>query len=115
MNRISYGVFEDIGMRDEMENAYSIISIEKKNFFCAEVYDGHGGHLAAKIASTVLTPYFLKLRSIEADKPDWIRLSDLILLRQAYLATDSLIKKKILVAQRLLLSTCLEINFLRQM
>ena len=58
MTAISYGIAETIGFRREMEDAHSVRQDERIGMFSAEVYDGHGGSLAASIAAERLTPYF---------------------------------------------------------
>jgi serine/threonine protein phosphatase PrpC len=85
---ILFGISEDIGWRDRMEDAHAIREME--GFFSAEVYDGHFGSLAAQTASIVLTPYFRLLSSLEAGAPGPLRL-ERELLREAYLKTDALI------------------------
>jgi len=88
---ILYGVSQEIGLRPRMEDAHAIRDLPEKNFFSAEVYDGHLGYWAAQIASEVLTPYYLGICSSDL-KPIGICSSlDAELLRQAYLWTDSFI------------------------
>jgi protein phosphatase 1L len=83
---IRYGIAETIGSRREMEDAHSVREEEESGLFCAEVYDGHAGSLAASIASEVLTPYFLRrLREGGSTGGNGFMAEA---LRQAYLATD---------------------------
>ncbi len=83
---IRYGIAETIGSRREMEDAHSVREEEGSGLFCAEVYDGHAGSLAASIASEVLTPYFLRrLREGGSTGGNGFMAEA---LRQAYLATD---------------------------
>ena len=71
-----------------MEDAHAIWDEEQIGFFSAEVYDGHGGSLAAVIAAEVLTPYFLsRSRNGQRGKADGEILSAEA-LREAYLDTD---------------------------
>jgi protein phosphatase 1L len=87
---ISYGVSEEIGLRPGMEDAHAIRDLPEKNFFSAEVFDGHLGCNAAHIASEVLTPYYLGIRSSCLELTEICKV-DAQLLREAYLWTDSFI------------------------
>jgi Serine/threonine protein phosphatase len=91
---IEFGVSENIGWRDRMEDAHAVRKVPEKGFFSAEVYDGHAGSSAAQIAAGVLTRHFLTLFSAEEEKPLQQRRSWRELLRQAYLDTDALLLKK---------------------
>ena len=83
---IRYGIAETIGSRREMEDTHSVRDEEESGLFCAEVYDGHSGSLAAAIASKVLTPYFLRrLREGGSTGGNGFVAQA---LREAYLATD---------------------------
>ena len=87
MTAISYGIAETIGFRREMEDAHSVRQDERIGIFSAEVYDGHGGSLAASIAAERLTPYFFDTMRGELErtgKPGFTPEA----LRDAYLATD---------------------------
>jgi serine/threonine protein phosphatase PrpC len=85
---IPYGFIEDIGLRISMEDAHAIYQIPEKLFFSAEIYDGHGGKKAARIAAESLTTCFLDLWAREAVKPLKERLGESELLRQAYIEVD---------------------------
>lgn len=87
--KILYGIAEDIGYRPSMEDAHAIW--QEENLFAAEIYDGHGGAMAAFLASESLTPHFLSLLKVERAKPLHERESDAELLRAAYLAADQYI------------------------
>jgi len=85
---VAYGIAETIGFRPHMEDAHAIWDEEQFGFFSAEVYDGHGGSLAAVLAAEVLTPYFLHHRGNgQRGKADEKVLSAEA-LREAYLDTD---------------------------
>lgn len=89
MGRIVAGVCEHIGMREVMEDAHAVR--DHPGCFSAEVFDGHYGSLAARTAAAFLTPCFWSLRSMQANRPEEARRSDLELLREAYLRTDDII------------------------
>ncbi|MDD1741767.1 MAG: protein phosphatase 2C family protein [Methanotrichaceae archaeon] len=91
---ICYGVSHEIGLRPGMEDAHAIRDQPEKNFFSAEVFDGHLGYCAAQIASEVLTPYYLGICSSELKPSEICSCLDAELLRQAYLWTDSFIDAK---------------------
>ncbi len=80
---IKTGVCEEIGLRESYEDSYAIYRVENLSFFSAEIYDGHGGHKAAEIASEMLTPYFLNLLKSKGDE-DVIRM-----IEESYLAVDT--------------------------
>ncbi len=83
MDKIRYGISTTIGFRERMEDAHTISEMPDEGqtgFFSAEVYDGHGGRLAALAASEILTPFFRSTRSFTAEN-----------LRDAYLAADKYI------------------------
>jgi len=94
LNLIDFGFCEDIGSRGDMEDFGAVRSFADRNFFSAEVYDGHAGHQAAMTVSEVLTPCFLALRREESNKPQEERLPDRSLLRMAYLKTDEAVKER---------------------
>ncbi len=83
---IRYGIAETIGFRREMEDAHAVREEEESGLFCAEVYDGHAGSVAAAIASDMLTPYFLRRRR-EGGTLHGNEFSPES-LREAYIATD---------------------------
>jgi protein phosphatase 1L len=85
---ISYGFIEDIGQRTSMEDAHAFYHVPEKLFFSAEIYDGHGGKRAAQIAAEMLTPCFLRLWKMEAQKPLKERRGESELLRQSYMEVD---------------------------
>jgi len=71
-----------------MEDEHAIYHIPEKEFFSAEIYDGHGGGRAAKISAEMLTPLFLDLWYSEVEKPLKKRRKEYELLRSAYLGVD---------------------------
>jgi protein phosphatase 1L len=89
MMKITYGVSEKTGHRRFMEDAHAIYQDEPRRFFAAEIFDGHGGKEAAKIASRMLTPYFMHAWTKESEKPLGDRRSEPELLREAYLSVDA--------------------------
>jgi len=91
---ICFGHSETIGLRDSMEDVFAIGDIPKYALFRAEVYDGHGGSAAALIAAATLTPYFLALCDKEDLKPAKQQRPRRELLREAYLAVDEFLVRK---------------------
>jgi protein phosphatase 1L len=87
---ITYGIAEAVGWREGMEDAHALWN-PGKDFFAAEVYDGHCGPGAANIAARALTPYFQSMFISELEKPALERRPERELLREAYLRTDRLI------------------------
>lgn len=88
--KICYGIAETIGLRREMEDTHSVRDEEESGLFCAEVYDGHSGFLAAEIARDVLSAHFLRrLREGGSAGGNGFMAEA---LREAYLATDRQIK-----------------------
>jgi serine/threonine protein phosphatase PrpC len=85
---ISYGLVHDIGWRDSMEDEHAIYQIPEKMFFSAEIYDGHGGKKAARLAAETLTPNFLHALSRDLQKPRQERRSESENLREAYIGVD---------------------------
>lgn len=86
---ILYGISEEIGWRESMEDEYTIHERPEKNFFSAEVYDGHGGGQAARIAAEMLTPRFLDAWIGEFEKMPKERRQESEILREAYIAVDN--------------------------
>lgn len=95
---IPYGMREDIGFREAMEDQRAIYDNEERSFFSAEIYDGHGGKKPAEIAAEMLTPAFLHALDREMKKPAFSRRSEADLLRDTYLEVDAYIVKKHLEA-----------------
>ena len=91
---ITYGISEEIGWRSHMEDEHAIYRDDAREFFAAEIYDGHGGKEAARIASEMLTPYFIHARAVSIEKPLRERYSDYELLREAYLTVDARLVEK---------------------
>jgi len=91
MIKIPYGIAENIGWRESMEDEHAIYEDWEKGFFSAEIYDGHGGKSASRIASEMLTPYFLHAWSKESDKRIESRRKHIDIIREAYLAVDNYI------------------------
>jgi protein phosphatase 1L len=89
MMNITYGISEEIGWRSHMEDEHAIYRDDAREFFAAEIYDGHGGKEAARIASEMLTPYFMHAWARSIEKPLRERRSDYELLREAYLTVDA--------------------------
>ncbi|MDD5008874.1 MAG: PP2C family serine/threonine-protein phosphatase [Syntrophorhabdaceae bacterium] len=86
---IRYGVSETIGWRESMEDEHAIYERPEEHLFGAEIYDGHGGKTASRIAVEMLTPYFMHNRAREMGKSLRDRRKDTDLLRDAYLAVDN--------------------------
>jgi serine/threonine protein phosphatase PrpC len=78
----------DIGWRDSMEDEHAIYQIPEKEFFSAEIYDGHGGRRAAQIAAETLTPNFLHAESRYPGGIGGERLGENENLRKAYMEVD---------------------------
>ena len=89
MMNITYGISEKVGCRSHMEDAHAIYQDADRKFFAAEIYDGHGGREAAKIAAGMLTPYFMHAWAKESEKPLRDRRNEYKLLREAYLSVDA--------------------------
>jgi len=85
---IRYGVSETIGWRESMEDEHAIYERPEEGFFGAEIYDGHGGRAASRIAVEMLTPYFMHSRVRESGRSLKDRRRERDLLRDAYLAVD---------------------------
>lgn len=98
---ISWGLSEEIGFRQTMEDEHAIYEDPARAFFSAEIYDGHGGREPATIAAQMLTPWFLHSWSREVGKPPEERKSEAAILREAYLAVDAHI-----VGRRMQAGTC---------
>jgi serine/threonine protein phosphatase PrpC len=90
---ILIGISEDIGWRERMEDEHAIYQIPEKNFFSAEIYDGHAGRRAAQVAAEMLTPHFLHAWSRESDKSLKEQSHEYELLRDAYRIVDDYIVK----------------------
>jgi len=88
---IHYAISEDIGWRERMEDEHAIYHLPERDFFSAEIYDGHGGRQAAQYASEMLTPTFIHLLTGEYEKPLKDRRQDFELLREAYQTVDTYI------------------------
>jgi serine/threonine protein phosphatase PrpC len=84
---IRYGVAEDIGLRDAMEDSYAIWDMATE-FFGAEVFDGHAGNSAATLAAEFLMLYFLSEYRHTREDAAVPRRPVPELIREAYLATD---------------------------
>lgn len=82
LDLIRTGVSEEIGMRESYEDEYAIYRFEDLHFFSAEIYDGHGGVEAARIASEMLTPSFIHLLRSKKEE------SVISLIEEAYLTVD---------------------------
>ncbi len=91
---IPYGISDDIGFRDAMEDEHAVYEDAEMSFFSAEIYDGHGGRRPARVAAEMLTPVFLHALKMEMRKPGPGRRSEADLLRKAYLEVDAYIAKK---------------------
>jgi serine/threonine protein phosphatase PrpC len=86
--KIHIGICEDIGYRNTMEDGHAIYQKPEKEFFSAEVYDGHGGRKAAQVAAEMVTPHFLHAWARESEKPLKEQTPEHELLRNAYYAVD---------------------------
>ena len=91
---IPYGISEDIGYREAMEDEHAVYDDTQMSFFSAEIYDGHGGKRPAQVAAEMLTPAFLYALKMEMKKPEPDRRRETDLLRDAYLEVDAYIAKK---------------------
>lgn len=89
MMNITYGITEKVGCRSHMEDAHAIYQDGDREFFAAEIYDGHGGKEAAEITAGMLTPYFMHAWAKELEKPLKDRRNEYELLREAYLNVDA--------------------------
>ncbi len=85
---IGVGVAEDIGSRDHMEDTFAVLDLPERGFLSAEVYDGHGGIGAARVAAEMVTPCFLHLLDQSAKAPEDARTRPAELIRDAYCAVD---------------------------
>jgi serine/threonine protein phosphatase PrpC len=94
MMDITYGISEKAGFRSLMEDAHAIHQDADREFFAAEIFDGHGGKEAAEIASRTLTPHFMHAWAKESEKPLRDRRSEPELLREAYLNVDAHLVEK---------------------
>lgn len=83
---IRYGVAETIGFREQMEDAHAIWDEEETGLFSAEVYDGHAGSLAARMAADCLTRYFFRPHSRKGQSSPFSFTPEA--LREAYIAAD---------------------------
>lgn len=86
---IPYGISTKKGWRTSMEDEHAIYRDDAREFFAAEIYDGHGGRDVARIAARMLTPFFMHAWAKDFEKPLKERQNLDELLRQAYLAVDS--------------------------
>jgi serine/threonine protein phosphatase PrpC len=89
MMDITYGISEKAGFRSLMEDAHAIYQDAAREFFVAEIFDGHGGKEAAETTSRMLTPSFMHAWAKESEKPLRERRSESELLREAYLSVDA--------------------------
>jgi protein phosphatase 1L len=89
MMDITYGISEEAGCRNHMEDAHAIHQDMNRDFFAAEIYDGHGGKEAAEIASRMLTPYFIHALGKEFEQPLKDRRNKCEPMREAYLSVDA--------------------------
>ncbi len=71
-----------------MEDEHAVYQLPDKEFFSAEIYDGHGGEKAARIAAEALTPFFLHRWARGIEKPRDARRGEAEYLREAYWAAD---------------------------
>lgn len=85
---IKVGVAEDMGSRERMEDTFATLDLPERGFFSAEVYDGHGGIGAARMAAEMVTPFFLHLLDRELESPPERRLPRVELIRDTYCAVD---------------------------
>jgi protein phosphatase 1L len=91
---IFYGLAEEVGLRAGMEDKHAIYDFPDKEFFSAEIYDGHGGPQAAAYACEMLTPIFIHNLEVERQQHEQDRSAPADLLRDAYLATDRFITER---------------------
>jgi protein phosphatase 1L len=71
-----------------MEDEHVIYQVPEREFFSAEIYDGHGGRRAAQIAAETLTPSFLHTWSRDPGKSVGGRLDESANLEKAYAKVD---------------------------
>ena len=71
-----------------MEDQHAVYQLREKDFFSAEIYDGHGGKRAAQIAAESLTSTFLHVWASDLEKPQVARRSQAECLREAYGQAD---------------------------
>jgi len=91
--RITYGESETIGYREQMEDASVIWDLDQSGLFAAEVYDGHGGRGAARVAAGTMTPHLRSLlRQVKEGSRESCPCCELV--RETYLAVDSFIVGK---------------------
>lgn len=86
---IHYGIAETIGRRGSMEDTHAVGYHGRGDIFSAEVYDGHSGSAAAKVAAEMLTRLFLGEESHGEERTPHTLTPEA--LRTAYVATDELI------------------------
>jgi protein phosphatase 1L len=91
--KITYGVGEAMGYREQMEDASAIWDIDEEGLFAAEVYDGHSGQAAALAAAEMMTPCLRSLiKSVKEKGKEQPSCCDLV--REAYLSTDAYIVQR---------------------
>ena len=88
---IRYGIAESIGLRPRMEDSHTIWDVAEEGLFAAEVFDGHGGSLAATVAAEGLTPHILSLLRDSRRHEDVGRMTFREMVRKGYLSTDTYI------------------------
>ena len=81
---ILWGIAEDIGLRESLEDAYVVMDHTSEGFFSAEIFDGHGGKAAANYAAEMMTPAFRLAMARELEKPEPGRRKDPELVFRAY-------------------------------
>lgn len=74
-----------MGLREQMEDTHVIRDEQEMGFLSAEVYDGHAGSLAARIAADKLTSYLIQIESRAGNGRPALTAEA---LREAYLAVD---------------------------
>lgn len=84
---LRYGVAETIGFREQMEDTHAVWDEQRVGFLSAEVYDGHAGPVAARIAAGKLTSYLVRAERGGVVEGDLDSLGAEA-VREAYLAVD---------------------------
>lgn len=89
--KITYGVGEATGCREEMEDASAIWDMDDEGLFAAEVYDGHSGRAAALAAAEMMTPHLIALMKSKKEEGKEQPCPCCEVVREAYLSIDAAI------------------------
>jgi serine/threonine protein phosphatase PrpC len=91
---IVWGVAEDIGLRESLEDTYAISDFPGDDSFGAEVFDGHGGKEAARYAAEMMMPAFWHLLAERSRGPKTGEERDAGLIRRAFSDVDRYITER---------------------